>query len=140
MGWRVGGACLLAVLLAGCADFSGFSGTPANSDYAMAAPVTEPQPIPDIPPAAQNQTPPPGKFGVQIAASRSVEEARALIDAMRVKHPDLLGQQWASISRVSLPGGIFYRVTIGPLASEQQALQLCSSLKAQGDACLIRGT
>jgi cell division septation protein DedD len=146
MGWRIGGVLLLAVWLAGCAELSGFSETPRNSDYAMAtpepvtAPQMQPQPVPDEPPAVQNPTPPPGKFGVQVAAPRSVEEARALIDAMRAKHPDLLGKQWASISRIALPGGVFYRVTIGPLASEQQALQLCSSLKAEGSACFIRRT
>lgn len=85
-------------------------------------------------------TPPVGKFGVQIAARRSEAEARAAIDEMRAKFPSLLGHEWATINRVSLPKGVFYRVMVGPLGSAQQAAQLCSSLKAQGAACFIRGT
>ena len=85
-------------------------------------------------------TPPVGKFGVQIAARRSEAEARAAIDEMRARFPSLLGHEWATINRVSLPQGVFYRVMVGPLASAQQATQLCSSLKAQGAACFIRGT
>lgn len=84
--------------------------------------------------------PPVGKFGVQIAARRSEAEARAAIDEMRAKFPSLLGHEWATINRVSLPQGVFYRVMVGPLASAQQASQLCSSLKAQGATCFIRGT
>ena len=41
---------------------------------------------------------------------------------------------------MTLPKGVFYRVVIGPLASERQAAQLCSRLKAQGNECLIRRT
>jgi cell division septation protein DedD len=139
MGRRFGGALTVvaaqALLLAGCADVAQNLGlSPRPPEYAMAAP--EPTP----PPVAQNQTPPQGRFGVQIAAPRSVEEARAFIDSMRAKYPNELGQQWATILPVSLPKGMFYRVMIGPLASEQQALQLCSSLRAQGNECFIRRT
>ena len=94
-------------------------------------------PAPMLAPAA---TAPVGKFGVQIAARRSEAEARAAIDEMRAKFPSLLGHEWATINRVSLPQGVFYRVTVGPLGSAQQAAQLCNSLKAQGAACFIRGT
>ena len=95
-------------------------------------------PRPRTPAPAAKQ--PVGKFGVQIAARRSEAEARAAIDEMRAKFPSLLGQQWATINRVSLPQGVFYRVMVGPLGSAQQAAQLCSSLKAQGAECFIRGT
>lgn len=85
-------------------------------------------------------TPPAGKFGVQIAARRSEAEGRALIDEMRAKFPGLLGQKWAMLYRVALPRGVFYRVVVGPLGSALEAAQLCDSLKAQGAACIIRGT
>ena len=84
--------------------------------------------------------PPVGKFGVQIAARRSEAEARAAIIEMRARFPSLLGHEWATINRVSLPQGEFYRVTVGPLGSAQQAKRLCSSLKAQGAECFMRGT
>lgn len=89
--------------------------------------------------ASATATQPQGKYGVQIAAVRSEADARALIDSMRARYPDQLAQQWATINRVSLPQGVFYRVVIGPIGSEQQASQLCNSLKAQGAECLIRG-
>lgn len=100
-----------------------------DEEVAVAAPVP-----------VRAATQPVGKFGVQIAARRSEVEARAAIDEMRAKFPSLLGQQWATINRVSLPQGVFYRVLAGPLGSAQQAAQLCSSLKAQGAQCFIRGT
>ena len=81
-----------------------------------------------------------GQYGVQIAAAQSEAEARALIASLRAKFPAQLGSQWADITRVSLPQGVFYRVVVGPLASQQQAAQLCASLKAQGAECIIRGT
>jgi len=89
--------------------------------------------------APANTGQPRGKYGVQIAAPRSEAEARAVLDAMRNRYASLLGQQWATINRVELPGGVFYRVMIGPMANAQAA-QLCSSLKAQGAECFIRGT
>jgi cell division septation protein DedD len=144
MGLRVPGAFMLAALqvglLAGCAEFSDSIGLTRPPDYAMATPAPVALPMPQPAPMAQDAPPPQGKFGVQIAAPRSVAEARALIDAMRVKYPNELGQQWATILPVSLPKGVFYRVLIGPLASEQQATQLCSSLRAQGNECFIRRT
>ena len=58
---------------------------------------------------------------MQVAAPRSVEKACAVIDPMRARYPNNLAQQWATIVPVTLPKGVFYRVVIGPLASEQQA-------------------
>ena len=139
MALRFAGALLLAASLAGCAEFAEtFGPSPRASapDYAMAAP----QPIMESEPQTTGSLPPPGKFAVQIAAPRSVDEARALIDAMRAKYPDDLAQQWAAILPVTLPKGTFYRVVIGPLPSERQAAQLCSRLKAQGNECFIRRT
>jgi hypothetical protein len=89
-----------------------------------------------LPPRA---APPPGKYGVQIAARRSEAEARALVDEMRAKFPSQLGREWATLYRVALPQGVFYRVVVGPLGLVQQAMQLCNDLKAQGAECLIRG-
>jgi cell division septation protein DedD len=141
MGLRGVGALLLAGLLAGCAAGPEEYRMATTSDYAMAAPEPaveqQPQGSAELPPPVQNAAPPQGKFGVQVAAPGSVDQARAVIDAMRAKYPELT-QQWAEILPVTLPKGTFYRVVIGPLASEQQASQLCSRLRAQGSECFIR--
>lgn len=83
---------------------------------------------------------PQGKYGVQIAAPQSEADARRAIDTLRAKHPKLLVKEWATINRVELPNGVFYRVVVGPYATAQQAERLCSSLKAEGAPCFIRGT
>jgi cell division septation protein DedD len=142
MEFRVGSAFLLALLLAGCAEFSGFTSPAPTADYAMASPepVAEAQAAQELPPSSQTAALPQGKFGVQIAAPRSVEQARALIDSMRARYPNELGKEWAAILPVTLPKGTFYRVVIGPMASEQQASQLCGRLKSQGTECFIRRT
>jgi hypothetical protein len=87
--------------------------------------------------AVERAAPSRGQLSVQIAASRSEADARALIDTMRAKYPAQLAKLSASIAKVSLPDGVFYRVLIGPLGGEQ-ASQLCSSLKAQGAECFLR--
>jgi sporulation related protein len=80
---------------------------------------------------------PRGQVGVQIAAARSEADARALIDTMRAKYPTELGKLAATVAKVSLPDGEFYRVIIGPLAGDH-ASQLCDRLKAQGAQCFLR--
>lgn len=117
------------------------SGPPA----APPAKLKKPKAAPPVtasatPPAMASTTAPAGKYAVQIGAPRSEAEARALIDQLRAKHPALLGRQWAEIHRVELPKGVVYRVVIGPLATSQQASQLCNGLRAQGTACFLRGT
>jgi hypothetical protein len=107
---------------------------------ASAAPMGLPPPPRRSALPSSRSAPPRGKYAVQIGAPRSEAEARAIIDSMRARYPTLLGREWATISRVSLPNGEFYRVVIGPLGSAQQAGQLCNSLRAQGADCFIRGT
>jgi len=157
MGWRFGGALMLAALLAGCTGPAGFQGSsgyalgtqnpavlavPQEAQTVPQAPASEPPAAtPELPPApAPNQTPPQGKFGVQIAAPRSEADARAVLEDMRSKFPAELGREWATIHPTALPDGVVYRVLIGPLGTEQQASQLCNSLKARGASCFIRGT
>jgi len=155
MAWRFGGALMLAALLAGCTGPAGFQGSsgyalgtqnpavepvPQEAQTVQQAPASEPPAAaPELPPAP-NPTPPQGKFGVQIAAPRSEADARAMLDEMRAKYPAELGREWATINPVAQPEGVVYRVMIGPLATEQQASQLCNSLKARGATCFIRGT
>jgi len=107
----------------------------ANGPIAMAAPPPE-----AVPPApAETRAGAQGKYGVQIAARSTEAEARAAIDQMRRQYSGLLARQWATIYRVDLPKGVFFRAVVGPFASEKQASDLCNRLKAAGAQCLIRG-
>ncbi len=111
-----------------------------NEPVAVVAAPATPATLAALPAPPSAAAPPRGKYAVQVAAPHSEAEARAVIDSMRAKYPSLLGREWATINRVSLPQGVFYRVVIGPLGSAQQASQLCNSLKTQGAECFIRGT
>lgn len=148
MGMRVAGALLLVAVLAGCAENRLLTQLQRQSAFAAATPEPAVPATPLAEPALAapqlappgNITPPPGKFGVQIAARPSEAEGRALVEEMRARFPDLLGKQWATLYRVSLPQGVYYRVVVGRLETAQQATQLCASLKAQGVGCFIRAT
>ena len=103
-------------------------------------PVAVPPKVNALPPAP-GQIPASaiyGRYGVQIAARPTQDEAREFIDAMRGKYANLLGQEWAIIYRVKLPQGVFYRAIVGPFASESHANRLCAELKAKGEECFLR--
>jgi hypothetical protein len=91
-------------------------------------------------PASAPMTPPAGRYGVQIAARNSEAEARAYIDEMRARYPNLLAQRWATIQRATVARGQVYRVVIGPLPTAEEAQQLCQSLRAQGAECFPRNS
>lgn len=111
-----------------------------SSEPVAVAAVTQPLPEPQHTGALQSTAAPRGKYGVQVAAPQSEADARKAIDTLRAKHPKLLVKEWATINRVELPNGVFYRVVVGPYATAQQAERLCNSLKAEGAPCFIRGT
>lgn len=108
-----------------------------STEPVAVAALTLPEPPPPPPPRGAA---PHGKYGVQIAAPQNEADARKAIDTLRAKHPKLLVREWATINRVELPNGVFYRVVVGPYATAQQAERLCNSLKAEGAPCFIRGT
>ena len=80
-----------------------------------------------------------GRYGVQIGARPSQDEARAVIDEMRARHAGLLGREWAVIYRVDLPAGPVFRAVVGPFDSERRAGELCGKLKSEGEDCFLRG-
>ena len=75
---------------------------------------------------------------VQVASQRSEAEAQASFRAVKARFPDVLGARQAIIRRADLGDkGIYYRAQIGPLSPEQ-AVEMCSNLKAAGGQCLIQ--
>lgn len=80
-----------------------------------------------------------GGFAVQVTSQRSEAEAQAAFHALQAKYPQQLGDRHAFVRRADLGAkGVYYRALIGPFASGQEAVSLCSSLKAAGGSCLIQ--
>ncbi len=81
-----------------------------------------------------------GGYKVQLAAFRSQQDALRAWQRIRAKHGRILGGLKPIITRKNLgDAGTFYRLSIGPLPSRQQASRLCQQLIARGEPdCLIR--
>ena len=108
-------------------------------------PTPTPRPAPAqlaaLPPS---QTPAPaaaegGKYLVQYVSFNSPQDASRDWTALRARLPQLLGELKPRIDSVTTVGGTrLARISLGPFASEAQAKQLCSDLRAAGPDCWIR--
>ena len=91
--------------------------------------------------AAWGQLPdgPNGRDGayVQISTQDSEEKARASYEALQAKFPDLLGSRAPVIKRSEIRESTYYRASVGPFDTADEAMQFCSSLKAAGGACFV---
>jgi len=78
-------------------------------------------------------------YRVQLAASRTPEGVRAEWDRVRRKNLDLLGDLGLTVTRVDLgpKKGVFYRLRVGPLASDAEARKLCAELAKRRIGCLV---
>jgi hypothetical protein len=80
-----------------------------------------------------------GGYAVQVTSQRSEAEAQEAFRSLQAKYPQQLGDRHAFVRRADLGAkGVYYRALIGPFASGQDAVSLCSSLKAAGGSCLIQ--
>jgi hypothetical protein len=137
------------------------SARPANRGPApvdpQASAASEPAPVqpapaqPAAPPAPRLAAVPPpttvpsstgsggtGNYLVQVSSQRSENEAQASFRALQAKYPDVLGNLQVVVRRADLGAkGVYYRAMVGPFASNDEAVQLCNSLKAAGGQCLI---
>ena len=77
---------------------------------------------------------------MQLSAQRSQEEALRSFQALQNRFPQLLSGQEANIQRADLGArGVYYRLGVGPIASRDQASQLCNQLKTSGlPDCFVR--
>jgi hypothetical protein len=95
-----------------------------------------PEPAPAAPRAAAPAT---GGFVVQVSSQRSEEQAAAAYRAMQRKFPNILGGQEPNIVRADLGAkGVYYRARVGPMATRDQAVSLCESLRASGGDCIVQ--
>jgi hypothetical protein len=99
---------------------------------------TEERPAPlATAPAAAAST---GGYGVQVTSQRSEAEAQAAFRELKGKYPDQLGNRQPIIRRADLGDkGTFYRALVGPFGSREQAIQVCTTLKAAGGSCIVQG-
>lgn len=79
-----------------------------------------------------------GKIRLQVAAVRSRSEAEALAGLLVGRHQDQLGGRRPEVDEAIIGSmGTFYRVRLGPYASEKEPQQLCNDLQADGFDCLV---
>lgn len=111
---------------------------PANAPVSLApqaAAAAEPRSrVAAISPAAVT-----GGAFVQVSSQRSEADAKASFRAIQRKYSGILGSRTASIQRADIAGkGTFYRAMVGPFGSNDEAAQLCMSLKSAGGQCIVQ--
>jgi SPOR domain len=79
-----------------------------------------------------------GGYLVQVSSQRSEADAQASYRILQTKHQGLLGTRRPIIKRVDLGDrGIYFRAHVGPFASGEDAIELCNSLKAAKEQCIV---
>lgn len=74
---------------------------------------------------------------MQLTASRSEAEARALWQKVSRKNPALASKQ-PNIEKTDIGSlGTFYRLQIGPFQNKAESLKLCNALKRGGVDCFL---
>ena len=77
--------------------------------------------------------------GCRCSSQRSEADAESAYRSIQTKYSGVLGSQPHTVRRADLGGkGVYYRAMVGPFASRDQAVQLCSSLKAAGGSCVVQ--
>ena len=78
-------------------------------------------------------------YAVQVTSERSESRAQASFFALQAKYPNQLSGREPIIRRADLGvAGVYYRALVGPFASAEKAVKLCSRLKAAGGDCVIQ--
>ena len=81
-----------------------------------------------------------GGFVVQVSSQKTEADAQASYKALQGKFPTVLGSRPPLIKRADLgEKGVFYRAMVGPFGSRDEAIQVCTNLKAAGGQCVIQG-
>ena len=82
-----------------------------------------------------------GGYLVQVSSQRSEADAETAYRSIQSKYSSVLGGQPHTVRRADLGDkGVYYRAMVGPFASREQAIQLCSSLKPAGGDCVVQPT
>jgi hypothetical protein len=78
-----------------------------------------------------------GPYAVQVTSQRSETDAQASYRSLQQQFPSVLGSRQPVIRRADLgERGTYYRAQI-PFATQNEASEFCSSLKAAGGQCVV---
>ena len=77
-------------------------------------------------------------YRIQLASSRSEDEARSYWQRISAQHRGIVGEREPIIEKTELGTlGTFYRLQLGPFEDKRQSLQLCNSFKRSGVECFL---
>jgi hypothetical protein len=80
-----------------------------------------------------------GGYIVQVSSQRNEADALASYKALQEKFPAVLGSRAPLIKRAETgTTGVFYRATVGPFESSEEASQFCGNLKTAGGQCVVQ--
>ena len=107
---------------------------------ATRAPAPPPRTRTAVASTAPSATPSAGGGSyAQVTSRRTEGEAQTEFRALQARFPTQLSGREPVIRRADLgEKGIYYRALVGPFASTEEAAQLCSSLKAAGQNCIVQ--
>jgi|SoiMethySBSTD1v2_1073268.scaffolds.fasta_scaffold322463_2 cell division septation protein DedD len=79
-----------------------------------------------------------GRFSVQVAMVRSQDEATAIVAKVKRDYAGALASRepeidWTTVGNM----GMFYRVRVGPFASQNEGQAVCARLKGSGLDCMV---
>ena len=76
---------------------------------------------------------------MQVSSQRSEADAQSSYRSIQEKYAGVLGSHPHVVRRADLGSkGVYYRAMVGPFASREEAVQLCSSLKQAGGDCVVQ--
>jgi hypothetical protein len=117
--------------------------TPIERDQRLARPATTgPRPVTSEPliepaPDRTNVAALGGDYRIQLAAVRGESDARRAWDLFLIDLGPVLSGLQPFIERADTANGVFYRVQVGPFASQQAAESLCDELKQRNASCFV---
>ncbi|MFZ5691583.1 MAG: SPOR domain-containing protein [Pseudomonadota bacterium] len=106
-----------------------------NEAPASGSPFPTPLPASTGPAASRGAV--VGPYAVQVTSQRSESDAQASYRSLQQQFPAVLGNRQPVIRRADLgERGTYYRAQI-PFATQSEATEFCSSLKAAGGQCVV---
>ena len=117
-------------------------------DAPSTTPIAPPPPLKAANPVVANAPPPAkpalalpatGAFVAQLASFNSKAEASAEYQRLAAKHGAIITRYAPLIETAQVAGATRYRLNLGPMASNEAAASVCSSLISAGERdCLVR--